>query len=277
MTRFLLTLCILCILVIIMVSNVHVRHRHQIESFKQNDNIPRVDFVIARYAETLDWLCSDLFQIIFNNRKDVIINIYVYNKGNDFELPKCIAPNINVYMKRLDNVGRCDHTYIYHIVQNYDSLADVTVFLPGSCDMENKIERTTKIVQDALANMNTAMICEEFGDDVKTAFYDFQLDEYLSSNHVNAKQNQDASMEVSKIRPFGKWFEHVFGRDTITKCVNMYGILAVSRTDIRRRHVDFYKMLLGMLNTHNNPEVGHYIERSWHAIFDPTIKDASKK
>jgi hypothetical protein len=29
----------------------------------------------------------------------------------------------------LANVGRCDHTYLHHIVERYEALADGTLFL----------------------------------------------------------------------------------------------------------------------------------------------------
>jgi hypothetical protein len=38
----------------------------------------------------------------------------------------------------LPNVGKCDHTYLYHIINNYNNLSKILVFLPGSINMENK-------------------------------------------------------------------------------------------------------------------------------------------
>ena len=229
---------------------------------------PVIDIVVARYAEPLNWLCSPLFNGIYTTKNDTIINLYIYNKGGQFEVPDCIPQNVKVHIVKLENVGRCDHTYLYHICNKFTSLADVTIFLPGSCNMDSKAERTINIVQHATTKMDTAMICDNVGD-VKKSMHDFQLDAWLSSNQVNAQHNQDSSMKLSPIRPFGKWFEHVFGKDTVTKCINWFGILAVSKKDILRRHVDFYRDLLDMVSHHNNPEVGHYIERSWYAIFQP--------
>jgi len=227
-----------------------------------------IDIVVARYAEPLNWLCSNFFRKICESRSDVVINLHIYNKGSVFKLPNCIPSNVNIHMHQLQNVGRCDHTYLYHICSNYKNLGDVTVFLPGSCDMKNKAERTIDIVQRAFTNINTVMVCEDVGD-VKKTLYDFKLDAWLSSSQVNANNNQDSSMEPSPIRPFGKWFESVFGSDTVTRCVNWYGILAVSKKDVLHRSLEFYQSLLTMLDKHNNPEVGHYIERSWYAIFQP--------
>lgn len=262
-----LRLTIVVCLIVITYVTIMLYHVKRCEMFS---NIHTIDIVIARYAEPLTWLCSDFFRDLCESKNNtgVVINLHIYNKGGFFQLPDCIPRNVNIYMHQLKNVGRCDHTYLYHICRNYKTLANVTIFLPGSCDMESKAERTVNIIQHAFTYMNTAMICQDVGD-VKNALYDFQLDGWLSSNQVNATSNQDPSMQPSPIRPFGKWFEYVFGADKVTRCVNWFGILAVSKTDILHRPHEFYYQLLSMLDNHNNPEVGHYIERSWYAIFNP--------
>ena len=41
------------------------------------------------------------------------------------------------------------------------------------------------------------------------------------------------------------------------------------RCHIQQHPVEYYKRLRAMLENHSNPEVGHYIERAWGAIFWP--------
>jgi hypothetical protein len=74
----------------------------------------KTEIVIARYNENLDWLKK------IKKSKD--IKITVYNKGKD---------DINVPFIKLPNIGRESHTYLYHIINNYDNLADQTVFCQG--------------------------------------------------------------------------------------------------------------------------------------------------
>jgi hypothetical protein len=74
----------------------------------------KTEIVIARYNENLDWLKK------IKKSKD--IKITVYNKGKD---------DINVPFIPLPNIGRESHTYLYHIINNYDNLADQTVFCQG--------------------------------------------------------------------------------------------------------------------------------------------------
>jgi hypothetical protein len=68
-----------------------------------------VDIVVAKYKEDISWTTL---------LKD---NVIVYDKSEN-PLEASI---------RLPNVGREAHTYLYHIVKNYNNLADITIFLQG--------------------------------------------------------------------------------------------------------------------------------------------------
>ena len=68
------------------------------------------ELVIARYNEDISW--SSNFK---NIRK-------IYNKGDELAGFDCI---------QLPNVGREAHTYLYHIIHNWDNLAEQTMFCQG--------------------------------------------------------------------------------------------------------------------------------------------------
>ena len=74
----------------------------------------KTEIVVARYNENLDWLKK------IKKSKD--LKITVYNKGKD---------DIDIPFIPLPNVGRESHTYLYHIINNYDNLADQTIFCQG--------------------------------------------------------------------------------------------------------------------------------------------------
>ena len=65
--------------------------------------------IISRYKEDLEWL---------HNHKD--FEITVYNKGCKLSGDK------NFKVLNLENVGRESHTWLYHIVKNYESLNAVS-------------------------------------------------------------------------------------------------------------------------------------------------------
>ena len=74
--------------------------------------------VVARYNEDIKWLDE------FNN-----FNVHLYNKGDD---------NLENSTK-LPNIGREAHTYLTHIVENYDNLDDVIIFTQGNPDHASNI------------------------------------------------------------------------------------------------------------------------------------------
>lgn len=66
-----------------------------------------IDIVIAKYKEDISW----------TKGLDVRFNPIIYNKDEDSQ----------DYIK-LPNLGRESQTYTYHIITNYDNLADFTIF-----------------------------------------------------------------------------------------------------------------------------------------------------
>ena len=47
---------------------------------------------------------------------------------------------------KLDNLGKNDHTYLYHIIENYHNLSNITVFIPGSLNIEYKKKKAIRIL-----------------------------------------------------------------------------------------------------------------------------------
>jgi hypothetical protein len=81
-----------------------------------------IGLVIARYNEDISW--SDKFDV----------DKFIYNKG-DSDIDNSI---------KLENIGLEPHTFLYHIINNYENLSDYTFFLQGCphdhCQgIENKI------------------------------------------------------------------------------------------------------------------------------------------
>lgn len=217
-------------------------------------NCHRIDLVIARYNESLNWLDD----IDTSN-----INVIVYNKHDeDF-----IHPKVDKVIK-LENVGKCDHTYLYHIIENYDNLNDVTIFTAGSCDMPYKWAQFKKVFDKATTQYDSAFeVVAQY--DIRNSLYDFVLDEWKTSNDINRSKNNEVKTQLCSVRPFGKWYESKFG-DLVTNHVTYMGMFAASRKDIHNRSKEFYKDLINDVMT-SNPECGHFIERSWIAIFQPSL------
>ena len=51
----------------------------------------------------------------------------------------------------------------------------------------------------------------------------------------------------------------------------MQGVFSIHKFDIIKHPISRYEKLLAAVERHSNPEVGHYIERAWGAIFYPIL------
>lgn len=154
---------------------------------------------------------------------------------------------------------------IHHIIQHYDSLPDVTVFLPGSSPDVHKWLTVSAVIKTACQTGRSVLRGYPV-DDVLSMFQDFQIDEWQATNLQNRSLNDEKRLLPSPERPFGKWYEKNF-QNVKAQTVVYHSIFALTRSDIQKHPVDRYKRLIAYLDHHSNPEAGHYMERSWAALF----------
>jgi hypothetical protein len=215
-----------------------------------------VEIIVSRYNEDLEWLNSEIIEDF---------PVIIYNKGlnEDFYKPQHLKNVIS-----LDNVGVCVHTYLYHIIENYDNLSDVTIFLPGSCMDDHKKEKTMNTIKKTKDTKNTVFYAGHFDKTVASELYNFSLDNYSLANSKNKDLNSDKTLNNCDIRPFGKWYETLFPNIDISH-VNYYGIFSVSREHILNRSKESYEELIQYVNKNKNEECAHYFERAFFAVFYP--------
>ena len=242
---------IIIIVILILLLLIYYNINNEINNEFTNENVT-IEMVIARYNENLDWLEQEPFNSY---------NSIVYNKGINDTFNKHNVKNII----QLKNVGRCDHTYLYHIINNYDNLTDLTIFLPGS--LPDKIHKANLIFNKLKTHKNTIFNASYYNN-VKDDMYNFQLNLWKASNINNNVLNPEQDLELSPIRPFGKWFENKFG-NLVIHYISYQALMCISKTHILQNSKDHYINLIKELENSSNPEVGHYIERSWEAIFYP--------
>jgi hypothetical protein len=215
-------------------------------------NLSSLEIVVAQYREDLSWLYP---------KADLVT---LYSKaGPEFPPPSCFARRI-----QLPNIGRESHSYLYHIVNNFNRLADVTVFTQGQ-------------IQDHVGpNIDLNQIldaCKILTPTDPFMVYTKHNLKYFNSwsgiSHVKKwKAEYDSGVmrrANSTPREFWKW---VFGTDSPDVIAFSWGaIFAVRREAIQRRPKEFYERLLKLFESinHINPEEGHYMERIWLNIFVP--------
>jgi hypothetical protein len=251
--NFKYTILILYI-IIALIFTYYIANKKIYENFNDTG---KYDLVVSRYNEDVDWLKTEPFNQF---------NIILYNKGPEDPSENCESDHCRII--NLENVGRENHTFLYHIINNYDNLGDVTIFLPGSCNDPHKF-MNTKIVIDLVNQTKTTVLRGALFNDIPADIYDFKIEKWEATNEKNKQLNGENKLEPSPIRPFGAWFEENFGKDVHCKVICYFGIFAVSKEHIRQHPKEYYEKFIKYLDHHSNPEVGHYMERSWGALFAP--------
>jgi len=109
----------------------------------------KYQIVVSRYNEDIKWLIP--FKLI----------TIIYNKGDE-------DLNLNFNIIKLPNIGRESHTYLHHIINNYDNLKDRTIFIQGKIN-DHKIldfEEYFKDTNDFIAKtdeLNSPIDDETYG------------------------------------------------------------------------------------------------------------------
>ncbi len=223
-----------------------------------NEKEKNTTIIIARYKEDISYLLNDEFNDY---------NIIIYNKGDNIKNEKIIN---KCKIIQLPNVGKCDHTYLYHIIQNYNNLPNVTIFLPASFYyMEQKKTNASKVMNKVKETNNSAFPVINYNRPVKK---NKNLYNYVEKMYVTRfKDNQDnkySKTVLSPIRPYGKWFEHHFPNNDCPYVTYM-GIFAISKEDIHKNSIEKYRELISYVDKDLNPEASFFIERCWAPLFYP--------
>lgn len=194
--------------------------------------------VIARYDEDVSW------SIPYKNK-------VIYNKGDISTIPNILHPCV----RQLPNVGRESHTYLYHIINNYDNLPALTVFTQARYldhlyqeDFDNLFRTKTASTNFTDGRTWGSML---IGYDCRISSWD--------SHHTKTKLDEC----------YGQWYERIFNKPFPHNEFLVYkgGIFAVSADIIRSYPKSFYQTLLNEVNHTRSPEEGHFMERTWSKMF----------
>ena len=200
----------------------------------------KVQIVVSRYNEDIKWLLP---------YKDIVI---IYNKGEYNHL----LNNFNII--NLKNYGRESHTYLYHIINNYDNLTEKIIFFQGKINDHKILD-----IEDYFGN-----------DDFIGKLNEIKIDTLKDNiNHFGKWKNyyKNGNMKISSYTPY-EWLTKIIGINLdlnlpISKVV--WGAnFSLSRKIILSKPKFFYENILRYLDYHINPEEGHFLERSWYLIFN---------
>lgn len=81
--------------------------------------------VCCVYNENIEWIleCVDDYKYIY---------IYIKNRNRVDYIRNMFVNMYNVIVIEIENIGSCDHVYLYHIIENYDNLDGIIYFSKGT-------------------------------------------------------------------------------------------------------------------------------------------------
>lgn len=219
--------------------------------------------VIAKYLEDTSWS---------SRARDYDIDVVVYDKSDPgvkhFEDRVVLGDN---HIKIM-NVGRESHTYLTHIIDNYDNLYDFEIFLQGRisdhiCEdiwtQISKIDDDTKYIGFSCLRKYQCF-SQSVRDELQRQFPD--------NRHVNL---MDFDRAASGKYTDTDFFEIAFGRNTDPNLyfhISVHGIFGASKSAIRRHPKQIYQKYLDL---HNPNLFGHCqatdsaykMEHLWEVLF----------
>lgn len=208
-----------------------------------------VKVIIARYQEDIAWADGIGYDYV------------VYDKGCNLE--NCIS---------LENIGRESHTYLTHIVRNYDTLAEVNVFLQG-----NPFDHLSDQGNGSVTLLRT-MIDEVVERQVPFkgfAWFKLKCDRLGRPHDLYKPENEGRWAGWGKDIPLGEVFEKLFDASFPQQLVVRApaGIFAVTGERIRTRPKGFYEYALRLIeqDPDDSNNTGHAFERLWQHIFNGNV------
>ena len=201
--------------------------------------------IISRFNENISWLEEIKgFEII------------IYNKGEKLS-NKIFKKIIN-----LNNVGRESHTWLYHIVENYNNLDEINVFLQGKIDDLNCM--AYKNPNDYIKKINKyGFVSSRYGL-LGPFHWDWNVNIDKDIRYKKKWENNEISRSEIGFRNFAK---KLFPKIPIIVTTSYSGCFAVKKEMILKHKIFFYKELLDILSKNKNPIEGHYLERLWCYMF----------
>jgi hypothetical protein len=190
-----------------------------------------VEIVISKYKENTDWVKELKHPYILYDKSDTPID-------NSIQLP---------------NVGREANTYLYHIVSQYDTLAEVTIFLQGDPFTHADLVGCNK--DHFIESLNHETASSSF----KSAYQPLFID-----------NNNTGGMKWYNIANTKCIFESI---DTPVQ-FSPGGQYIVPKKNIQSKPLHFWTHLLKLSETNTYGDESEYIdpwvfERIWMLLFDP--------
>ena len=206
----------------------------------------RTKSLVVAYCkeQNLDWL------------KNHTEPVYLYSKCGQ-TIPTDVARMKNVKVIQIENTGSCEGTFLYHIVNEWDTLTDYIAFT--TANPTGKRAAAYEHIKEGK--------CMFAQQRPRTTPDTFSLDDYRPESHP------DVPYTKSKYQNLKDFVVRVLGQDAFDKfdTESFLCVFAVSREQIYRNSRDLYRRLLDEVSIGPSNEVGHFMERMWYLLMNHTI------
>lgn len=205
----------------------------------------RKRLTVAHYKEDLNWL----------SKINSDIKIYIYHKeDNQLNYDEKIVVNENEFILR--NVGREAHTYIKHIIDNYDDLYDLEFFTQGHP------EHASNWI-DVINNE----------DIIEYKQYSSYFMTFLSTNGEIDENSDHRGKGTRKI------WDNLFPYNPPSEVIVIpHAYIKVDRETIRMHSLDFYKKCLDYFNDNLPWNTNAWtFENLWALIFHDIHREKNQK
>jgi hypothetical protein len=231
--------------------------------------VRKLEIVVAHYEEDLKWMIEI--------DQKYVEHIYIYHKGdsrkvaNDYHLPISIRAYTWI---PLQNVGRESHTIIHHCLRLKQSevkeskVNNFTLFVQGAIDVGKLQQRRlypvkewAKYLPDATTDTRL-YICSDVGEVWNQSG--------LIQHHGKWLVEKQSGVMRPTAVTLGEFYQFVFRRKYPSETGLVFSFdnnFSVSNARIIQHHTEMYRRILTVLETHINPEEGHYFERLARSLF----------
>jgi hypothetical protein len=216
-------------------------------------NKPKAFFVITQFNYDLS--------LIMNYVDD---NYVIYDKSNTLDSNDC-------HIVKVPNVGYNIHDELHFIINHYDNLPELIVFVKGNFWKHCKVETFNKIIMNEYFTP-----IEDYSDYPEYFAYKKDVDGgYMEINNSWFLLPNNFYMTHEYIDTYNQFLDETFENPVYPEFVRFSpgGQYIVPRKNILYYTVDFYKRLIELVNYSQLPAEAHLLERAMYTIFTNKFKE----
>lgn len=187
------------------------------------------------------------------------VRVFVYSKGRS--VPAYLPPNATT-VERLDNVGRCDHTFATHIARHYNNLAPCITFVKASGTLNARQLVSTLACRPSQGTRRWHPVPSAWCGRHQRAFASHTL------KACELTRTPGLATNLTTLREFNAFASDLFGTPKPVRRFLYGGVFETTAAAVRCHPAALYAALAAALAAGGrNPQFAHVVERLWGHLF----------